>query len=132
VPHGLQVLCAARNPKEDEMAKAYTGIVGAVLLLVGIVGFLMPSLMGMEFFLVHNIIHVVSGLVLLAGTFIGGGENAKTYALIFGVVYTLVAVLGFVGIHDLGSIKLGLNMQYNIVHIAVGLLGILAGFMGGK
>ncbi len=114
------------------MAKAYTGIVGAVLLLVGIVGFLMPSLMGMEFFLVHNIIHVASGLVLLAGTFIGGGENAKTYALIFGVVYTLVAVLGFVGIHDLGSIKLGLNMQYNIVHIAVGLLGILAGFMGGK
>ena len=39
------------------MAKAYAGIVGAVLLLVGIVGFMTKGMMGMTFYPAHNIIH---------------------------------------------------------------------------
>src|SRR6059058_4112210 len=100
------------------MAKAYAGIVGAVLLLVGIVGFMTKGMMGMTFYPAHNIIHVASG------------AYARRFAQVFGVVYTLVAVLGFVGIADLGPIQLGLNMPYSIVHIAVGLVGLAAGFGG--
>jgi hypothetical protein len=109
------------------MAKAYNGIVGVVLLLLGIAGFFMKGIMGMQFFPAHNIIHLASGVVLLIGA--AAGAKARYFALLFGVVYTLVAVLGFMHIQDLGSIKLGLNMTYSVVHLAVGLVGILAGMM---
>ena len=112
------------------MAKAYAGIVGAVLLVVGIVGFMTKDLMGMTFYPVHNIIHLASGALGLAAALAAGGAYSRQFAQVFGVVYTLVAVLGFVGIADLGPIQLGLNMPYSIVHIAVGLVGLAAGFGG--
>ena len=66
----------------------------------------------------------------LAVALTAGGAYARRFAQVFGVVYTLVAVLGFVGIADLGPIQLGLNMPYSIIHIAVGLVGPAAGFGG--
>jgi hypothetical protein len=113
------------------MAKIYAGVVGAVLLLVGICGFLTNSLMGLEFHMAHNIIHLATGVIGLWAAMASGGSNAGTFAKVFGIVYTLVAVMGFAGISDLGSIKLGLNTMYNVIHLAVGVLGIAAGFMGG-
>ena len=113
------------------MAKLYAGLVGAVLLLVGICGFLTNSLMGLEFHMAHNIIHLATGIIGLWAAMASGGRNAGMFAKVFGVVYTLVAVMGFAGISDLGSIKLGLNTMYNVIHLVVGLLGMAAGFMGG-
>src|SRR5439155_19145147 len=112
------------------MTKAYAGIVGALLLLVGIVGFMTKGMMGMTFYPAHNIIHLASGALGLAAALATGGAYSRRFAQVFGVVYTLVAVLGFVGIADLGPIQLGLNMPYSIVHIAVGLVGLAAGFGG--
>ena len=113
------------------MAKIYAGVVGAVLLLVGICGFLTKSMMGLEFHMAHNIIHLATGIIGLWAAMASGGRNAGMFAKVFGVVYTLVAVMGFAGISDLGSIKLGLNTMYNVIHLVVGLLGMAVGFMGG-
>lgn len=112
------------------MAKAYAGIVGAVLLLVGIVGFLTPDLMGLHFNTIHNVIHVASGVLGLAAATVGGGSKARLFAQVFGVVYTIVAVAGFAGIGMVVDM-LNLNTMYNIIHVAVGVLGLVAGFMGG-
>lgn len=112
------------------MAKAYAGIVGAVLLLVGIVGFLTPDLMGLHFNTIHNVIHVASGVLGLAAATMGGGAKSRLFAQVFGVVYTIVAVAGFAGIGMIVGM-LDLNMMYNIIHVAVGVLGLVAGFMGG-
>lgn len=115
------------------MAKTYAVAVGAVLLLAGIVGFLTDELFGMlKFHPAHNVIHLVSGAI---GLWAGLGKNAnapRLFAQIFGVVYTLVAIAGFAGMQDLGPIQLGLNGAYNVIHLAVGLLGLLAGFTGAK
>ncbi len=114
------------------MAKAYSVLVGIILLVVGVVGFLRTELFGLQFHPAHNVIHLVTGLLgLWAG--LGKSPNgARIFAQVFGVVYTLVAIAGFAGIRDLGSIKLGLNLNYNVIHLAVGLLGLLAGFTGAK
>jgi hypothetical protein len=112
------------------MAKAYAGIVGAVLLLVGIVGFVTSDFMGMHFNMVHNVIHVASGVIGLAAATMGGGSKSRLFAQVFGAVYTIVAIAGFAGIGAIVSL-LDLNMSYNIVHVAVGVLGLAAGFMGG-
>jgi len=114
------------------MAKTYAVAVGAVLLLVGIAGFLTDEMFGMKFHPAHNVIHILSGAI---GLWAGLGKSAngpRTFAQIFGVIYTLVAIAGFAGMHDLGPIQLGLNGAYNVVHLAVGLLGLLAGFTGAK
>lgn len=114
------------------MAKTYAVAVGAVLLLVGIAGFLTHKMMGLTFYPAHNVIHIVSGLI---GLWAGLGKSAngpRLFAQIFGVVYTLVGLAGLAGLHDLGPIQLGLNTGYNVIHLAVGLLGLLAGFTAAK
>ena len=112
------------------MAKIYSIVAGAVLLIVGVVGFTTKTMMGMEFHLSHNIIHLVSGLVLLYAGLASGGRNARSVALLFGVVYAAVAVAGFAGWS--GTIEpylhLALTRNYNLIHTVVGALGVIAGF----
>lgn len=109
------------------MGKLYSGAVGAVLLLVGIVGFLTPSLAGLEFHPAHNLIHIVSGALGILAALAGRG---RLFAQVFGLIYTVVAVAGFLGLHDLGGIHLGLGALYNLIHLVVGVAGLAAGFSG--
>ena len=115
------------------MAKQYALIVGVVLLLAGVCGFFMHDLFGLiVFHPIHNVIHLGSGAI---GVLVALGKNPngpRTFAQVFGVIYTLVAIAGFFGVVDLGSIQLGLNTTYNLIHLVVGLLGIAAGFIGAK
>ncbi len=84
------------------MVKKFAVIFGAVLLLVGVLGFVPgvtnDSNMLLGIFHVntlYNIIHLLSGAIAL---YVGMTSNkaSKTYFQIFGVIYALVAVLGFV------------------------------------
>ena len=59
---------------------------------------------------------------------------ARTYAIVFGVVYALVGILGFFVAPGLASHNLILfpvNGPHNAVHLIAGLAGIGA-FMGGR
>ncbi len=97
------------------------------------VGFLKTELFGLiTFHPAHNIIHLASGAIgLLAG--VNKNPNVpRTFAQVFGAVYTLIAIVGFRGVQDFGPIQLGLNTTYNVIHAAVGVLGLLAGFAGAK
>jgi Domain of unknown function (DUF4383) len=114
------------------MAKFYAGAAGAVLLLVGVIGFLTPSLAGLEFHPAHNVIHLASGALGLLAFSVNGGSRARLFAQVFGVIYTLVAIAGFLGLHDLGGIHLGLGTPYNLIHLLVGLGGLAAGFTGAE
>jgi uncharacterized membrane protein HdeD (DUF308 family) len=71
---------------------------GAVLALVGILGFVLTNpLLGMfDVNMVHNIVHLLSGVVLLGAAFMNNGANARITLLVLGVVYAIVAILGFV------------------------------------
>lgn len=57
---------------------------------------------------------------------------AVTYARVFGVVLTLVGILGLVINTDQDAVKslLGfdVNLTHNIVHLLTGVLGLVAGF----
>jgi hypothetical protein len=114
------------------MAKGYAIVVGAVLLVVGILGFVKgdAGMMGMKFNTMHNSIHLLSGIIGLGAGF-AGAKASRMFAQIFGVIYTLVAILGFAGVGFVVDMLM-LNTNYNIIHIAVGLLGLLAGFTGSK
>jgi hypothetical protein len=106
---------------------------GIIFLLIGVLGFV-PGLAstdadGMQLLFglfmvdgIHNLIHIASGVVALLAA--SSTRYSKWYLQIFGLVYALVAVIGFVQ----GTTVLGLftvNMADNLLHVvlAIGLLG---------
>lgn len=81
------------------MLQTAVKVFGVVFVLLGILGFipaLAPDghLLGVfEVGVVHNLIHLVSGLAALATGF-SGEAASRLYFQVFGVVYGLVALLG--------------------------------------
>ncbi|HYO64080.1 MAG TPA: DUF4383 domain-containing protein [Pyrinomonadaceae bacterium] len=77
------------------MAKTVCTILGVVFILVGILGFLAPGLLGMHLSPVHNVVHLVSGAAALYLGLKGTLSAAKLFCLAFGAVYLLLGVAGF-------------------------------------
>jgi hypothetical protein len=114
------------------MLKQLATTFGVILLLVGVLGFV-PGittdglLLGIfQVDTIHNVIHLLSGAIALwAG--MTSMSAAKMYFQIFGVVYALVTVLGFVA----GGSILGLfavNMADNLLHVVIAVVALWAGF----
>lgn len=105
--------------------KLVAQIVGAVLLVVGLAGFFsdgMLLMLGVNG--LHNFVHVASGIAGLALGFYANGMHAQYFNKVFGVVYIIVAILGFVA-SGLMMDLLAINTADNILHIVIGV--ILAG-----
>jgi hypothetical protein len=76
------------------MAKTICKILGVVFLLVGVVGFASPHLLGAHLSPAHNVVHILSGVVALYFGFAGSISGAKAFCLVFGVVYLALGVIG--------------------------------------
>src|SRR5579884_3630253 len=117
-------------------------ILGWVLLLVGVIGFIPgittnapgpftghdtanpTKVLGIfEVNTLHSIVHALSGIFLLIGAYAAGGANARMFNIILGVVYVVVFLAGFVpAIADLVAINGlddGLHIVLGIVLLAV-------------
>jgi hypothetical protein len=112
-------------------AKTAALIIGVVFLLVGILGFFPnPLVSPTGIFAVnteHNLVHIVSGILILAGAYSGMG--ASLTLKIFGLVYALVAILGFM---STGNMLLGLilvNHADHWLHVLLAVVILAAGFL---
>ena len=114
------------------MAKAYALVVGMVLIVVGVIGFLKSQLFMLHFNTPHNSIHLVSGIIGLWAGMSKSANAARIYAQVFGVIYTVVALAGLAHVPAGLSAMLDLNLGYNVIHLVIGVLGLLAGFTGAK
>ncbi|OGC82228.1 MAG: hypothetical protein A2V81_00635 [Candidatus Abawacabacteria bacterium RBG_16_42_10] len=114
------------------MLKSIAFVFGAVLLLVGILG-LIPAITANGLLLgifavdtLHNIVHLLSGAVIIFAAL--NSDAAASMALkIFGVIYALVTIVGFVQ----ESTVLGLltvNLADNILHLVIALVALIVGF----
>ncbi len=72
--------------------------------------------------------HLLSGAIALFTAFRRNANGPRLFGLIFGSVYTFVAIAGFAGLRDLGPIQLDLNLHFNVIHLGIGFLSLLAGF----
>jgi hypothetical protein len=124
-----------RRDNDSTPARLYAGLIGATLLVAGIIGFFYSASFGspgekdavlgiLEVNGWHNLVHLASGaLGLLA--FSSGPAASRTYALAFGVVYILVAIWGFViGSGDSILSIIPVNTEDNILHVILGVLGV--------
>jgi hypothetical protein len=118
------------------MAKTYCKILGVAMLVAGVAGFAMPRLLGFHLTPVHNLIHLATGALAAYFGFAGAYGGALNFCRIFGVVYALVAVLGFVAPGLLSTIlgHPGLSaadlMADNVFHVVVAASSLAAGFLG--
>src|SRR5215475_4717566 len=85
-----------RKQRRFVMAKAICKVLGVVLLIVGLLGFLSPNLLGMHLSGIYNIIHLISAALALYFGFVASPSAARTFSLIFGAVYLLLGALGFI------------------------------------
>jgi Domain of unknown function (DUF4383) len=76
------------------MAKTVCKILGVLFVLVGIIGFASPHLLGAHLTPAHNVVHIVSGAIALYFGFAGTLSGAKIFCLVFGVIYLALGILG--------------------------------------
>src|SRR5688572_11617824 len=77
------------------MAKTVATLLGLAFVVVGIVGFVTTDPMGFHLSTAHNIVHLVSGAIAL---WVGGRGTlgaARTFCLVFGLVYGALGAIGF-------------------------------------
>ena len=112
-------------------------IFGIVFILVAIVGFvtsgssmeadpeIAPKIFGLfPVNLLHNVVHLLFGIWGLAAS--RSFEGSRSYGRIGGIVYLLLAVIGFVSPDGFGMVPLGGHDIWLHVVLALGLLA--AGF----
>jgi len=114
------------------LAKIYVVLSGAILVVVGVVGFFRHEMFNLTFPPAHNVFHLVSGVIALWAGLGKSADGPRRFGLIFGAIYTVVAIAGFAGMRDLGPIQLDLNPHFNFIHLGVGLLSLAAGFASAK
>jgi hypothetical protein len=118
-------------------AQLYAGLVGAVLVVAGIVGFFYSSSFGgpgdvddvfgiLSVNAWHNLVHLGSGAAGLIA-FAAGARASRTYALAIGLVYIVVAIWGVIIGQDniLGFIPV--NTEDTVLHAILGVVGVAAG-----
>lgn len=100
-------------------------VFGVVFTLVGLLGFVQDPILNLfDVDLVHNLVHLVSGIAGLAS--FRSEIWSKLYSQILGAVYALVTVIGFVSPSDhvLGIIHINTADDYLHLVLAVALLAV--------
>jgi uncharacterized membrane protein len=133
--------------EEASPARLYCLLVGAVLVIAGIIGFFYEasfasgdSIRADDVFGVlavngwHNVVHITIGALLLACA----GSAARGASLFVGVLYIVLCVLGFIATSNSGIgfiaendtlIKLvPVNNEDNVLHLILGITGVIAAY----
>lgn len=106
-------------------------VIGAVFILVGILGFFPNPLVSptglFQVNTLHNLVHLISGVVLLAGAYTAFGSGMALK--IVGVVYGAVAVLGLIVGPGMLLGLIHINAADNWLHVALAVVILAAGFV---
>ena len=78
------------------MVKKTTTFGGALLIMVGLLGFAAPGFMGMHLSVAHNIVLLLSGYAAIYVGLKATPAAARTFCIVFGALYGLLGLAGFV------------------------------------
>lgn len=108
-------------------------VLGVVLILVGLLGFVNNPILGLfTVNVIHNLIHIITGAILLWAAMPGGITLGMT-ARVLGVVYAIVTVLGFAApglvAPLLGSGDANALLWDNLLHVLLAVVLLYIGFV---
>ena len=105
-------------------------VLGVILLIVGVLGYVRNPIVGPTGFFVtntlHNLVHILSGILLLIGVYTALGPSLALKIL--GIVYAIVAVLGFVMMKGDMLYGIRMNMMDHWLHVVLAIILLAAGF----
>jgi uncharacterized protein DUF4383 len=126
------------KPGPGTIDQIYSLIIGAVVLVLGIIGFIQTGFVNFTemtdhaiFGLFqtngfHNLVYIIFGLFWIMGAFALTPAGNQGMNIAVGGALVLVAVLGFLGYMSLLSIPAGVNGD-NLLHLVVGLVSLIVG-----
>ena len=111
-------------------------LIGLIFIAVGLLGYIDNPIVGtsdgaiFHADSVHNIVHIVSGALFLLVALAAPG-SAGGFMKLFGLVYLIIGIVGFVqyGTSGMGKVLgfLHVNGADNFLHVALGIVIFLAG-----
>lgn len=105
------------------MAKTMCRVLGTIFLIVGLLGFFVPHLLGMHLGATHNMIHILTGAIAAWLGWRGTYGTARVFCLAVGAVYALLGIAGLVtGAETLKLIpgELEFGRADSVVHLLAG------------
>ena len=113
-------------------------LIGVIFIAVGLLGYVDNPIVGtsegaiFHADSVHNIVHIVSGVLFLLVALAAPG-SAAGFLKLFGLVYLAIGIVGFVqyGTSGMGKVLgfLHVNGPDNYLHAGLGILIFLLGFL---
>jgi len=110
-------------------------VIGVTFTLFGIIGFfLVPGMavgnvLGLEIDLMHNVIHLITGILALVAVFTG---LSRLFNCIFGVFYLLIGLAGLIypGLYFHGMFLgvMHVNAADHVFHLVIGGIAAEVGF----
>ena len=119
----------------NNMAQSWAALAGIVLVAAGLLGFLNTSIIGeadnalVRTGTVHNIVHLITGLVALYIAFGLRGSQQTNAVLGFGVLYALILVAVLVSPTLFGLFSVASNASVHVIHAAVALVSLAVGYL---
>ena len=118
------------------MVRQYAQVIGVVIIVIGVVGLVLGDqlLLGLlNIDIVEDIVHLVTGgLMAYVGFARADPGLLRNVVGGLGVVYLLVALLGFVVPNLFGLLPHGYTIADNLLHLALGAAGIAVGWFVGR
>lgn len=110
--------------------KLFTRLLGITLLIAGIAGFFVgDTLLVFEVDPIHNIVHVLTGVLALGAANSYG--MARNFLLAFGFIYTIVGIVGFMSGGDIFGL-FHTNTAGHGLHIGIGVACLFFAFTSKK
>ena len=119
----------------NSLAMGWAALAGIVLVAAGALGFLNTSLVGtsenalLHTDNIHNIVHLLTGLLALGIAFGLKGEQLVNGVIGFGVLYVIILVAVLISPTLFGIFSVAANGPIHIVHAAVAIVSLGVGFM---
>lgn len=114
---------------------AWAALAGIVLIGAGLLGFLNTSIVGeadnalVRTGTVHNIVHLLTGLIALYIAFALKGEQLVNAVLGFGILYVIILVAVLVSPTLFGLFSVPANPAVHVIHGVVAVVSLAVGFM---
>jgi hypothetical protein len=114
---------------------SWAALAGIVLTAAGLLGFLNTSIIGsasgalIATDTIHNVVHLLTGLVALYIAFGLKGEQQATAVLGFGVLYAIIFVAVLVSPTLFGIFSVAANAPIHVIHAAVAIVSLAVGYM---
>ncbi|MEI8338086.1 MAG: DUF4383 domain-containing protein [bacterium] len=115
------------------MEKKITIVFGIIFILVGLLGFVANPFVGNGAIFSadagHNMIHILTGIVLLAFAFLKPQSSIKALKT-FGILYLILTVMGFILIPTGGSLfgLVLLNSADHFLNLVIGVIFIIIAY----